>query len=81
MTGEKLRVWAEHYRALVVVLEWAAEVAEREAEPTVELDWTLPVKDAGECGPCPDCGEPWCEECGCHYADCRHPGPMSERAQ
>jgi len=43
------------------------------------VDWKLPVKFADECEACPDCGEPWCAECGCHYAECRHPGPMSER--
>jgi len=38
----------------------------------------LPVKYADECIPCPDCGEPYCEECNAHYADCAHPGPHSE---
>lgn len=38
----------------------------------------LPVKYAADCIPCPDCGEPWCEECEMHYADCDHPGPHSE---
>lgn len=42
------------------------------------VDWRLPVKFACDCPDCPDCGEPWCEECGTHYADCRHPGPHSE---
>lgn len=38
----------------------------------------LPLKLASECSECPDCGEPWCDECDCHYADCEHPGPHSE---
>lgn len=37
-----------------------------------------PVKFAFECIPCPDCGEPWCEECEDHYADCECIGPHSE---
>lgn len=41
-------------------------------------DWALPVLWAADCPPCPDCGEPWCDECQDHYADCHHPGPMSE---
>ena len=40
-----------------------------------------PVKFAFECIPCPDCGEPWCEECEDHYADCECPGPHSEEDQ
>ena len=43
-----------------------------------EIDFSLPVKHANECRPCPFCGEPWCEECKKHYADCAHPGPHSE---
>lgn len=27
---------------------------------------------------CPDCGEPYCEDCKEHYADCQCPGPNSE---
>lgn len=36
------------------------------------------VKFAHECSPCDCCGEPWCSECGTHYADCECPGPHSE---
>lgn len=41
----------------------------------------LPIKDAAECSMCPCCGEPWCDECDMHYADCLHPGPHSEQAE
>lgn len=44
----------------------------------MNVDFELPVKLAADCIECPDCGEPWCEECGEHYADCAHPGPHSE---
>lgn len=44
----------------------------------MEVDWTLPVLLAADCAPCECCGEPWCAECGEHYADCAHPGPHSE---
>lgn len=30
---------------------------------------------AADCLACDDCGEPWCEDCGDHYADCSCPGP------
>lgn len=30
---------------------------------------------ASECGPCPDCGEPYCDRCMMHYADCNCVGP------
>jgi len=43
-----------------------------------EIDWSLPVKFADECTECPDCGEPWCNDCQDHYADCACPGPHSE---
>jgi hypothetical protein len=36
------------------------------------------TKLAAECSLCPDCGEPWCDECGMHYAECSHLGPHSE---
>lgn len=36
------------------------------------------VKFAADCPPCPDCGEPWCDECEMHYADCNCLGPDSE---
>ena len=42
------------------------------------IDWRLPVKCADEFQLCECCEEPWCDECGAHYADCRHPGPHSE---
>lgn len=42
------------------------------------VDWSLPVKFASDCSVCPDCGDPWCDECDCHYVDCKHPGPHSE---
>lgn len=32
---------------------------------------------ASDCIPCPECGEPFCENCGEHYADCACPGPDS----
>ena len=38
----------------------------------------LPVKFAFECRECECCGEPFCDECDEHYADCKHPGPHSE---
>jgi len=27
---------------------------------------------------CDLCEEPYCEECGCHYFECAHPGPDSD---
>lgn len=36
------------------------------------------VKFASDCIPCPDCDEPWCEDCNDHYADCKRLGPDSE---
>lgn len=41
-------------------------------------DNPIAILSAGECEPCPDCGEPWCAACDMHYADCPHPGPHSE---
>lgn len=35
----------------------------------------IPIKFASDCIPCPDCGEPYCEECDEHYADCSCLGP------
>ena len=43
-----------------------------------KIDWSKPVKFADECSECPDCGEPWCDDCDDHYADCACPGPHSE---
>lgn len=42
------------------------------------IDFTKPVKNASECSECPDCGEPWCDSCQEHYADCSCPGPDSD---
>lgn len=36
------------------------------------------VKFAADCPPCECCGEPWCEDCEDHYADCACKGPNSE---
>ena len=47
--------------------------------PRPVIDWSLPVLLASDLEACPDCGEPWCAVCAEHYADCRHPGPDSER--
>lgn len=33
------------------------------------------VKYASDCSTCECCGEPFCDECGEHYADCECPGP------
>lgn len=33
---------------------------------------------AAECAPCSLCGEPLCEGCGEHYADCECPGPHQD---
>ena len=33
------------------------------------------VKYAGDCVECDCCGEPWCDDCEEHYADCKCPGP------
>lgn len=40
-----------------------------------------PIKFASECEECPDCGEPWCDECEEHYAECDCPGPDSDDNQ
>jgi hypothetical protein len=47
-------------------------------EATVDVNWSLPVKHAAECETCECCGEPWCAECGEHYAECAHPGPHTD---
>jgi hypothetical protein len=44
----------------------------------LKTDFSLPVLCAADLPECEDCGEPWCPECGCHFADCAHPGPDSE---
>lgn len=36
------------------------------------------VKFAHECPPCSACGEPFCETCNKHYADCECVGPHQE---
>ena len=41
--------------------------------------WSL-VKCAVDCVPCPDCGEPYCEEHDKHYADCDCIGPTMDEA-
>lgn len=47
--------------------------------PFPDIDFSLPVLFASDCSECPDCGEPWCDECKMHYSECRHPGPDSEK--
>ena len=42
------------------------------------IDFKKPVKFASDCSECPDCGEPWCDDCEEHYSDCSCPGPHSE---
>jgi hypothetical protein len=41
--------------------------------------WKM-VKYASDCVPCPDCGEPYCDECDEHYADCECIGPTMDDA-
>lgn len=36
------------------------------------------LKFASDCRPCPDCDEPWCDDCEAHYAECNCIGPHSE---
>lgn len=38
----------------------------------------LGPKPAAACRPCADCGEPFCDDCDLHYADCACKGPHSE---
>jgi hypothetical protein len=33
---------------------------------------------AADCVECPDCGEPFCQVCESHYADCDCPGPTQD---
>ncbi len=42
-------------------------------------EW-IPVVSAGDCRPCPCCGEPKCPTCGDHYAECPCPGPGQDDA-
>ncbi len=35
----------------------------------------VPIVFADKLNPCPDCGEPYCELHGMHYADCTCLGP------
>ena len=41
--------------------------------------WSLP-KFATDCVPCELCGEPFCEDCNDHYADCSCIGPTQDEA-
>jgi hypothetical protein len=41
--------------------------------------WSAP-KFAIDCIECPDCGEPYCEDCEDHYADCGCIGPTQDDA-
>jgi len=41
------------------------------------MEWTI-VKFAHDCIECDCCGEPFCETCALHYADCQCPGPHME---
>lgn len=43
------------------------------------INWELPIKCAADMEACEYCGEPFCVDCNCHYSDCMHPGPNSER--
>lgn len=36
------------------------------------------IKYAWDCKPCDSCGEPWCDDCGEHYAECKCVGPYEE---
>lgn len=36
------------------------------------------VVTAADCRPCECCDEPFCDECGEHYADCDCPGPTQD---
>ncbi len=38
----------------------------------------IKVVFASDCSPCEDCGEPVCEQCQEHYADCDCPGPTMD---
>lgn len=40
-------------------------------------DWRR-VAFASDCRECKCCGEPWCDVCDRHYADCECPGPNQE---
>jgi hypothetical protein len=40
-----------------------------------EIDWNLPVLTEDQCVLDPASGQPWCEDCGDWYVDCKHPGP------
>lgn len=42
-----------------------------------EAGW-VPVIYADQLPGCELCGEPWCDKCKKHYADCDCPGPHSE---
>ena len=37
----------------------------------------MDIKLADDCPPCGDCGEPYCDSCDAHYADCKCLGPHS----
>lgn len=45
--------------------------------PDAALDWQK-VVFAGDCLECENCGEPFCDQCGQHYADCACPGPTQD---
>jgi DNA (cytosine-5)-methyltransferase 1 len=53
------------------------QVEARSTTASVGDGW-LPVKYADECPRCDCCDEPWCEECGEHYADCSCIGPTED---
>ncbi len=70
------------------VLAAAARVADGEAAFAMELlkiaatikaeDGWRPVQFADDCPPCELCGEPFCDLCLEHYADCECVGPHQE---
>jgi hypothetical protein len=57
----------------------ATEIPMRHIEMQGEtsIEWRK-VVFADECRPCDMCGEPYCDFCDAHYADCDCPGPHSD---
>jgi hypothetical protein len=57
--------------------DWQSEIAAGEPAPVVDDGWK-PVVMADDLDPCGHCGEPYCDKCDEHYADCDCIGPHED---
>ena len=85
LTSESGRFFGRVLRELAACgydVEWrvlsAADVGAPHKRERVWIVACRPFRYAFECAECEDCGEPWCDQHGEHYADCMCIGPHSE---